>query len=71
MRTYSRDFMDTYNATHVSPELAAIVNRQPTTRGGYTIAAEFYCTNFLGCEPPGARYTLDEFNRTVALAGGN
>lgn len=68
IQTYSRDFMQTYNATNDSPSLAATVNKQPMAGGEYKIVASFSCDNFLGCIP-NQYTTLDKFNRAVAAAG--
>ncbi len=68
IQTYSRDFMQTYNASGESPDLAAEVNMQPAGNGAYKIAASFWCDNLIGCIPNQWK-TLDAFNRAVAAAG--
>ncbi len=68
IQTYSRDFMQTYNATNDSPSLAVIVNKQPDGAGRYKIVASFACDNFIGCVP-NQWTTLDKFNRVVSAAG--
>lgn len=70
IQTYSRDFLQTYNATGDSPSLAASVNKQPMAGGAYKIVASFWCDNFIGCIP-NQRTTLDQFNRAVAAAGAH
>jgi len=70
IQTYSRDFMQTYNATGDSPSLAASVNKQPMAGGAYKIVASFWCDNIFGCIP-NQRTTLDQFNRAVAVAGAH
>lgn len=68
IQTYSQDFFQTYNATNDSPDLAAIVNKQPDGPDRYKIVASFSCDNLFGCIPNQWK-TLDAFNRTVAAAG--
>ena len=67
IQTYSRDFLQIYNATGDSPSLAASVNKQPLAGGAYKIVASFWCDNIFGCIP-NQRTTLDQFNRVVAAA---
>jgi hypothetical protein len=68
IQTYSTDYLETYNSVDTSTDLAAQVNREPLPGGGYQITGRFWCANIFGCVP-GARETLDGFNRYVASIG--
>jgi hypothetical protein len=65
IETYSADFLQTYNPPEYGIQLAASVNKEPITGGGYMIHAKFWCNNLFSCsENP--RAALDGFNRYVA-----
>jgi hypothetical protein len=68
IQTYSRDFLQTFNPSEDSPQLAASVNKQPMPGGRYKIVGSFWCDNIFGCIPDPTT-TLNAFNQAVAAAG--
>jgi hypothetical protein len=51
LQTYSSDFMETYNPTNSSPELAASVSKEPIGGGKYQLTIKLWCDNMFGCQP--------------------
>lgn len=59
--------IETYNPTKGSPNLAAMVTKEPKGKGRYEIDVTLTCANDYGCTPDVWKAGID-FNRTVAAA---
>jgi len=61
------DYMETYNSTDASVDLAARVIKTPQSDGSYRIEASVWCANIYGCriEPWDA---LIQFNQSVTAS---
>ncbi len=64
------DFLETYNPTQYSPELAVRVEKIPQSNSRYQIVVTTWCANLLGCVPDKLEAAVD-FNRTLNAISGN
>jgi len=62
IQIYSDDLIETYNPPPNSPNLAARIRKQPAGKYTYSITANVWCSNLIGCVPNRIDALLD-FNK--------
>jgi hypothetical protein len=68
IQTITDSFIQTYNSTPDSPDIACQVTKDPRPDGSYVLNIAVSCDNIFGCVPKASDAEL-AFNRVVSAAG--